>query len=207
MVPGYVKMAPKVSFPHSVHADRTGVCEYLLKHPEGLDVPHREPLFEHIDRCTHKQRIVAKKGDVFITHSLIPHSASTNHLHYARIITNPHLTLAYPFNFNRPDGKYTLLEQFILKQLGRESLPEWKPARERAFWYGYNSAYKRPLARPEAQRMVDFAKANGYEVHPLWINEGSPEFDTWYRTQGFNLPINEVGKGLKQISTRITRDD
>ena len=39
-------------------------------------------------------------GDVFITHGLIPHTATPNHLHYARVITNPHV------NLNRADGDY-----------------------------------------------------------------------------------------------------
>jgi hypothetical protein len=52
---------------------------------------------------------VAKQGDVFILHGLLPHVASFNHLHYARVITNPHVTLKEPYNLNRPDGDYVSL--------------------------------------------------------------------------------------------------
>jgi hypothetical protein len=52
---------------------------------------------------------VAKRGDVFILHGLLPHVASFNHLHYARVITNPHVTLREPYNLNRPDGDYVSL--------------------------------------------------------------------------------------------------
>jgi hypothetical protein len=50
--------------------------------------------------------VVAKKGDVFVTHGMLPHSHSPNHLHYARVITNPHVNLSEPFNLSRKDGDY-----------------------------------------------------------------------------------------------------
>lgn len=55
------------------------------------------------------------------------HSASRNLLREVRIITNPPVSLKEPFNYNRPDGNYSLVEQKTLKDLGRpEGLPEWK---------------------------------------------------------------------------------
>lgn len=39
-------------------------------------------------------------------HGLLPHVASPNKLWYARVITNPHVSLAKPHNLNRPDGHY-----------------------------------------------------------------------------------------------------
>lgn len=48
----------------------------------------------------------AKKGDVVITHGLLPHVVSYNYLHYARVITNVHVTLRDPLNLNRGDGDY-----------------------------------------------------------------------------------------------------
>jgi hypothetical protein len=32
-----------------------------------------------------------------------------NCLHYARVITNPHVSLREPYNLNRPDGDYVSL--------------------------------------------------------------------------------------------------
>jgi len=40
---------------------------------------------------------------------MLPHAAGPNHLHYARVITNPHVCLAEPFNLNREDGDYVSL--------------------------------------------------------------------------------------------------
>lgn len=82
-----------------------GVCEYLYNHPEGLDHPFDE-LVSHVKDCNRFASIVGKKGDLFVTHQLLPHSHSANHLHYPRVITNPHVTLKEDHNLNRSDGDY-----------------------------------------------------------------------------------------------------
>lgn len=83
-----------------------GVCQYLYDHPEGLDSPFEDVLYKHIPECQDFSRVVAKAGDVFITHGLLPHTNGQNHLHYARVITNPHVNLVEPYNLNRADGDY-----------------------------------------------------------------------------------------------------
>ena len=66
-------------------------------------------------------------GDVYFLHPFMLHSASRNLLRNVRIITNPPVALKEPFNYNRPDGDYSLVEAKTLKDLGRpEGLPEWK---------------------------------------------------------------------------------
>lgn len=50
--------------------------------------------------------MTAKAGDLLVTHGMLPHSHSPNHLHYARVITNPHVNLVEPFDLNRADGDY-----------------------------------------------------------------------------------------------------
>lgn len=65
-------------------------------------------------------------GDVYLLHPFMLHSASRNLLRQVRIITNPPVALKEPFNFNRADGKYNLIEQKTLRELNRpEGLPEW----------------------------------------------------------------------------------
>jgi hypothetical protein len=55
------------------------------------------------------------------------HSASRNLRRDIRIITNPPVALKEPFNFNRADGQYSLVEQKTLRDLGRpKGLPEWR---------------------------------------------------------------------------------
>ena len=66
-------------------------------------------------------------GDVFLLHPFMLHSASRNLRRDVRIILNPPVALKEPFNFNRADGQYSLLEQKTLMDLGRPTgIPEWK---------------------------------------------------------------------------------
>lgn len=85
-----------------------GVVEYLYDHPEGLDPPidHASTFCAGIKDCKRFHATMAKKGDVIILHGLLPHVSSPNYLHYARTISNPHVALHSPHNFNRPDGDY-----------------------------------------------------------------------------------------------------
>lgn len=86
--------------------------QHLYEHPEGLDPPllAKGDICNDITKnCDEFASVVAKKGDVFIMHGLLPHVASFNHLHYARVITNPHVVLKDPYNLNRPDGDYVSL--------------------------------------------------------------------------------------------------
>ena len=83
-----------------------GVCQYLYDRPEGLDAPFDNGLYQHSSSCEQFTSVVAKAGDVFITHGFLPHATGQNHLHYARVITNPHVNLTEPFILNREDGDY-----------------------------------------------------------------------------------------------------
>ena len=83
-----------------------GVVKYLYSHPEGLDPPLAAKHCAHVNECKQYSTVVAKKGDVILLHGLLPHAPSPNFLHYARVITNPHVSLRSPYNLNRPDGDY-----------------------------------------------------------------------------------------------------
>ncbi|ORY31054.1 hypothetical protein BCR39DRAFT_494260 [Naematelia encephala] len=138
-----------------------GVCKYLYDHPEGLDSPFEDTLYTHIPSCKKFATIEAKAGDVFITHGLLPHTWSENHLHYARVISNPHVNLVEPFNLNRKDSDYTMCEQVILRALGRESVPEFKPTRPRLSHYPRTAFFKRARVAEELQRMIQAAESKG----------------------------------------------
>lgn len=83
-----------------------GVVKYLYDHPEGFDPPVDHTYVSHVNDCHQFSTVVAKKGDVFLLHGLLPHVTSPNHLRYARVISNPHVSLHSPLNFNRPDQDY-----------------------------------------------------------------------------------------------------
>jgi ectoine hydroxylase-related dioxygenase (phytanoyl-CoA dioxygenase family) len=80
--------------------------KFLYDHPEGLDPPINAANCKHVKNCKQFSTVVAKKGDVILLHGLVPHAASPNYLHYARVISNPHVSLRRPYNLNRPDGNY-----------------------------------------------------------------------------------------------------
>ena len=88
-------------------ADDPGVVKTLYDHPEGLDpAVNCDIMFTHMPKCKRFTPLVANKGDTFILHGLLPHVAGYNHLHYARVITNPHITLKTEYNLNRPAKDY-----------------------------------------------------------------------------------------------------
>ncbi|KAH8895337.1 hypothetical protein GQ53DRAFT_714962 [Thozetella sp. PMI_491] len=83
------------------------VCKYLYDHPEGLEPALTAGDLAHgVYECDIFATVEAKKGDVFILHGLLPHAASYNYLHYARVITNSHVTLQEPLKLDRSDNNY-----------------------------------------------------------------------------------------------------
>lgn len=164
---------------------------------------------------------MAKKGDTFLLHGLLPHTASFNHLHYARVITNPHVTLKEPYNLNRADGDYvglfhclssyykltvlqSLLEKVILRALDRISIPDYKPMRDRMFWYPRHWTFKEDKIRDELKSMITAAKAKGLDekaVDSIWLQgeEARRDFD---RRNGMLLPINKE-TGLHRMQHAI----
>jgi hypothetical protein len=199
-----------------------GVVQHLYDHPEGLDpaLTTSNICGDIAKSCEQFTSVVAKKGDVFILHGLLPHVASFNYLHYARVITNPHVTLKDPYNLNRPDGNYvsllkpsfsthtahshpvqSLLEQVMLRGLDRQSVPEYKPTRDRMYWYPRNWTFKEAKIRDELDAMIAVAKAKGLDekaVDSVWLKgeQARKEFD---ERNGLLLPVNkETGLELNQ---------
>ncbi|EPE25489.1 Clavaminate synthase-like protein [Glarea lozoyensis ATCC 20868] len=76
-----------------------------------------------------------KIGDVYLMHPLTLHSASENLLRIPRVITNPPVVLREPFNFDREDGRYSLVERKTLRELGMEGgLKGWAIEGGRRGW-------------------------------------------------------------------------
>ncbi|KAG7530408.1 hypothetical protein FFLO_05071 [Filobasidium floriforme] len=135
------------------------ICQTLLDHPEGFEPPL--DLYSHIPNCKKFVTVEAKAGDVFLLHGLLPHTNSKNHLRYARVIANPHINMVEPFNLNRVDGAYTPCEKVILRALGRESIPEYRPIRERQAYFPRTATFKRARIDAELERMIAAAAAEG----------------------------------------------
>ncbi|KAL2760256.1 hypothetical protein ACRALDRAFT_1073811 [Sodiomyces alcalophilus JCM 7366] len=117
------------------------IAKHLYDHPQGVSpsmMPRDHPDFDkevglrfYFDMVKSLDRkdfveVTGKVGDVFLLHPFMVHSASTNPRRQLRIITNPPVHFNEPQSFNRPDGKYSLVERTTMRALGKDSLPEWK---------------------------------------------------------------------------------
>ncbi|KAF8899531.1 hypothetical protein CPB84DRAFT_1847730 [Gymnopilus junonius] len=120
------------------------IAKYLYDHPDGLDPPFEKILYTHIKDCQKFVQVEAKAGDTFILHGLLPHTHGVNHLHFARIITNPHVNMVDPFNLNRSDGNYPLFFPLLMFRYHPRTAP-----------------FKRSRVEPELRRMLEHAQANG----------------------------------------------
>ncbi len=115
------------------------LARHLYEHPEGVS-PRMSPRgssdfkqeanlnwFNGMARsCSNFVEAKGKLGDVYLLHPLMLHSASSNAARNVRIITNPPISLKEPFNFDRPNGNYSLVELKTLRSLGKDRLDGWK---------------------------------------------------------------------------------
>lgn len=88
----------------------------------------------------------------------------------------------------------SLLEQVILHNLSRASVPEFKPTRERRYWYPRNAGFKRAKVNDELGRMIEAAKAKGLDesaVDSIYLRQGTKEFEDFDKHNGFTHSINE----------------
>jgi hypothetical protein len=87
--------------------------------------------------------------------------------------------------------------------LGRESIPEFKPTRERRFYFPRNSGFKQAYAEQELERMKAAARANGQPescVDSVWARQDTQEFKDYLRHNMFDLPIPDSGLLMEQHS-------
>ncbi|KZT58321.1 hypothetical protein CALCODRAFT_495048 [Calocera cornea HHB12733] len=167
----------------------TGIVEYLYAHPEGLDPPFDE-LYAHVKECKVFTEVTAKRGDTLILHGLLPHTASKNHLRKPRVITNPHVNLKDPYQFDREDPEdFSLCELYILNALGKKRIPpsEWHIAAPRKVYYPRNYTFKKARVEQELERMLAAAAAKGL---------GPESVDSVYLRSEAELREHEKRNGL-----------
>jgi hypothetical protein len=116
-----------------VAADSVGpVARFLAEHPEGvyptehgrrhgvLSLPYPQLLAE----CADFVEATGQVGDVYLLHPYVLHAKAQNVLRIPRYITNPPVTMAEPFCFDRPDpDDYSPVEQAVLRGLGVDRYP------------------------------------------------------------------------------------
>lgn len=143
------------------------IAKRLYDHPEGLSayfVPRGDEAFREnygvtnfkdIARsCTDFVEATGQVGDVILLHPLMLHSATPNPQRAVRIITNPPVSVKEPFNFNRSDGKYSIVEETTMRALGRDSLPEWKATGQRERVVPFSTDGKAKMKEEELKRMA-----------------------------------------------------
>ncbi|KAH8927394.1 hypothetical protein BT69DRAFT_1347375 [Atractiella rhizophila] len=148
------------------------VVKWLYDHPEGSDGWPEDELGSrsvcNIGAVTDFEEMHGKAGDCILFHPFMPHSASKNYLRIPRFITNPPIVLKEPFNLNRENwDDYSLLEQKILKDLGRTSLPEWKRTTPRKRFIPHTRAGKDARLKEELQRLEAHALKTGGELDSM----------------------------------------
>ncbi|KAK3943051.1 ribonucleoside-diphosphate reductase large subunit [Diplogelasinospora grovesii] len=147
------------------------VAKHLHDHPEGVSpryTPRGEANFKQETNlswfnsvarsCDNFVEAAGNTGDVYLLHPLMLHSASDNSRRNVRIITNPPVSLREPFNFNRPDGNYTLVEQVTLRALGKDSLPDWKPTAPRESVVPERLKVQMKMKEDELRRLEELKK-------------------------------------------------
>jgi hypothetical protein len=89
----------------------------------------------------------------------------------------------------------TLCEQVILRGLGRESVPEWQPSRERLAHYPRTAYFKRARIDQEISRMAEFAKQNGLDpktIDSVYL-KGEEAIREHERRNGYDLDYGPNG--------------
>jgi len=153
------------------------IAKWLYEHPEGalprLESADGSRAIDCIKDCNRFSEMTGNKGDVILMHPFMPHSAAKNHLRNIRIIANPAVSVNQPFNFDREDGDYSLVESKTLALLGKDRLPGWKITSERQRWRPASAgqAWKDTLVRRELGRLIDHSKKTGEPVESLWLDE------------------------------------
>ncbi|KAK4192007.1 ribonucleoside-diphosphate reductase large subunit [Podospora australis] len=155
------------------------VAKHLYEHPEGVDprmTPRGEENFKQNERClkwfndcakscSNFVEATGKVGDVYLMHPLMLHAPSDNSLRRVRIITNPPVSLNEPFNFNREDGNYSLVEQVTLKKLGKERLEGWKIKAPREDVVPLRVRIQEAMRQAELERLAEIEqREKGQEV-------------------------------------------
>lgn len=150
------------------------VAKYLAAHPEGVlptgmsftpststyadpkDDPGYYSHLQEVKKCTKFFEITGEVGDVVLLHPLMLHSASKNHLRIPRFITNPPVSLKEPFNFNRENGDFSLVEKKTLKALGVDRL-DYEVTTERKRIVPKGRVAKDKLKLEEERRLAELA--------------------------------------------------
>jgi len=162
------------------------VARYLYENPEGVSPRFtsrsKNPKFENEDHLRWFNDLAASMpddafvevtgqvGDVYLLHPFMLHSASNNKLREVRIITNPPVSLREPFQLQRADGAYSLVEQKTLKELGMvNGVGEWKITKPRERVVPERLKMQAEMRQKELERLKSIASVKVTEGSPIEV--------------------------------------
>ncbi|KAK7923100.1 hypothetical protein PG985_007171 [Apiospora marii] len=146
------------------------IARWLYDHPEGVSprmVPRGHPDFikeknlewylELVRGCDEFVEASGEVGDVFLLHPLMMHSATSNALRHARIITNPPVSFRAPQVFDREDGsEYSLVELKTIQSVGGlDKMKGWKPTMPPEAIVPMRVRIQEEMKRKELQRLEE----------------------------------------------------
>lgn len=156
------------------------VAKWLYEHPEGVSprmTPRKEnPEWKNEDSLEWYNSLARSMpdeafvevtgvvGDVFLLHPLMLHSVSNNTLRHVRVITNPPVSVKEPFNFDREDGDYSVVERKTLRAVGKDRLEGWKIQGERQGIVPERVRIQQEMKRKEAERLAMLEKKGSVDV-------------------------------------------
>lgn len=160
------------------------VAKHLYEHPEGvsprMSPRAQNPEFKQEDFGLKWFNEVAASmpddafvevtgvvGDVYLLHPLMLHSASNNQLRKVRVITNPPVSIKEPFQFDRADENYSIVERRTLKALGQDNLEGWKIQGERQRIVPARMRIQEEMKRKEEERLKKLKE--GANVKPTEV--------------------------------------
>ncbi|KAL2213518.1 hypothetical protein CC79DRAFT_49281 [Sarocladium strictum] len=161
---------PKVA--KHLHDNPKGVSPLMWPrgHPEFKNEGNREFSLNTAKSCTNFVEATGEVGDVYLLHPLMLHTPSMNPLRQLRIITNPPIAVNEPFEFNRPDGNYSLVERATLRALGKDSLPDWKIAGPREEVIPARVRIQAKMKEEEDARLAAAEAAKGGQARAVVAN-------------------------------------
>jgi len=92
------------------------IIQFLCQHPEGVN--HTYGWNRFAKDCSDFRELTASAGDIVILHPFMLHTRSNNPSGRIRYMNNKCISLWAPFNFNRPDNNYNVIEEKCRSVIG-----------------------------------------------------------------------------------------
>ena len=94
------------------------IIKFLYQHPAGVN--HNYGCNRFAKDCSDFRELTASAGDIVILHPFMLHARSNNPSGRIRYMNNKCVSLWQPFNFNRADSNYNVIEEKCRSVIGNK---------------------------------------------------------------------------------------